>query len=71
MWTPIKPKFTEECILLTATKYPEGWSYNSWLVIGSGNDSWYLDLYTIDGREWGGIDDLSAHLYQVVDIPKI
>lgn len=72
-WTPIKPKFKKECLLLTASKYKEHWEYKSWSIVecdDMDNGGWYFALCDIDGDEWGDIDDLKADLYKVISLPK-
>ncbi len=73
MWTPIKPKFKKECILLTASKSitkSDVWYYSSWLIQKVNVDGqWYWGRCTLDGKEWGDINDLSADLYRVINIP--
>lgn len=71
-WVNIKPKFNKECLLLTVSFYGNTTYYNSWWItkcedIESGG--WYWGLCTIDGEEWGDINDLSADLYKTVNIP--
>jgi hypothetical protein len=72
MWTPVKPKFKKECLLLTASKIRDEWSFNSWWVrkVEDGDGMWFMELCTIDGDEWGELSDLDAEFYKVVGIPK-
>ncbi len=73
MWTPIQPKFKKECLLLTASKWKDQWHYNSWWIVKCDNmetGGWYWGLCTIDGEEWGAMDELSVDLYKVINIPK-
>lgn len=71
-WTPIKPNFKRECLLLTTSKYKEIWYYRSWWIkkLDDDEDKWYWGLCDIDGDEWGCMDDLDADLYKVISLPK-
>lgn len=75
-WTKDKPAFTEECILLTATKINDAWDYSSWLIIvvdGIGeNDQpgWYYGLCDMSGEEWGDWADFKADLYLKMPLLK-
>ncbi len=71
MWTPIKPKFKKECLLLTASKWKDEWTYNSWWVrkVEDGDGKWFMELCTIDGDEWGELEELEADIYRVINIP--
>lgn len=70
-WVNYKPKFKKECLLLTATFYREELECKAWLIKKvEGFDGWYWGWLTIEGEEYGDIDDLSADLYKTVNIPK-
>jgi hypothetical protein len=77
-WSGTKPEFTEECILITATKYAnkEHWDYNSWLIVKqdgeteTGEYGWYYALCDIDGEEWGDLADLTAKKYLTMPLLK-
>lgn len=71
-WTPIKPKFKRECLLLTASKSSKGvWYFHSWEISKINSDEgWYFGLCDLDGEEYGAIDDFNADLYKVISLPK-
>lgn len=70
-WLTTKPTFTEECILITASKVRDKWDYNFWLIekLDDMEDKWYWGILCPDGDEWGDISDLEAEKYLV--IPKL
>lgn len=71
-WLTTKPTFTEECILVTASKIRDKWDYQFWLIEkldNITNDGWYWGILCPDGEEWGPLEDLEAERYLV--IPKL
>lgn len=71
-WVRYKPKFKEECLMLTASKHKNEWFYNAWWIreVDGDDGGWYWGLCTIDGEEWGDVNDLSADLYKIINIPS-
>lgn len=68
-WVSEKPDFKEECIVLTATWIQNDWEYNAYLIkridTVTNEDGFYLGWCTLDGEEYGDLNDLHADLYQV------
>lgn len=66
-WTTEKPEITDECVLLTATKWAGATDYKlftfEWLK-DSGER--YLALCDEDGFHWGDYEDLEADFYAVI-----
>jgi hypothetical protein len=75
-WSKRKPKFTEECIMLSASKYKGEWDYHSWLILKvdgedeNGKLGWYWGLHDIDGQEWGAWEDHVAEKYMTLPLLK-
>jgi hypothetical protein len=76
-WSSKKPKFTEECILLTAYKnHRKEWDYRSWLIVKvdgedeNGKLGWYWGLCEMDGEEWGALDDMKQDKYMTIPFLK-
>ncbi len=69
-WSPTKPEWTEDCVLITATWWKDHWEYKLWEVRKMNpefsNDGWYWGLCESDGEEWGDIADLTADLYRIL-----
>lgn len=70
-WSDTKPKFTEECILLTASwigrKDAGYWDYHSLLVLKTEDDNGYW-LHDMWGEDWGDLADLSAAKYMTIPL---
>ncbi len=68
MWTTTKPEFKEDCVLIAASKIGEHWDYSLFIIQKEHSDEgWYWGIFTGDGEEWGDINDLEAHLYQIIE----
>lgn len=67
-WTKEKPVPTEECILLTASKWQESYEYEAFRIAKIDfEDKWYWGLVDKYGDEWGAYEDLEADLYAVIE----
>lgn len=74
LWHSKKPKFKEDCILITADWHGWGsnhhWEYKlfeiKWFEAGEGC-YWSISQ---DGEEWGDIADLRADYYSVISPRK-
>lgn len=71
-WQYTKPEFTEECILITASKVRGKWHYNFWLIekLDDMEENWYWGILCPDGEEWGDLADLEAEKYLVIPMLK-
>lgn len=71
VWTPKKPEFKDECLLITANFIRKEWEYQifqiRWIDF---DDNAYLGWFTGIGEEYGDLKDLSAQLYQVQPLPE-
>lgn len=70
-WVKEKPKFQNDCLLLTAIWFKDHWEYECSeikYVEGYGEDgsAWYWGVFELDGEEWGDLADLKADLYKVI-----
>ena len=70
-WVTKKPKFNKECLVICASKFIDTWEYSLYQIkwIGLGNDL-YLGWLTIDGEEYGDLNDMKAEKYLVIDLLK-
>jgi hypothetical protein len=70
-WSNKKPDFTQECILITATKNRKDWDYRAWLIIKiTGPGGWYWGLCEMDGEEWGDLNDMLQDKYLTMPLLK-
>jgi hypothetical protein len=68
-WKKSKPKFTENCLLLTAVKFRGKYEYQLFEITRVNfGDGWYWGIFTSDGDEWGDIADFKADLYCVLPL---
>lgn len=71
MWQNTKPEFNKECLLLTACFLPGGWEFQTWWIKKLiSDDGWYWGWCNTEGDEYGDIADLTAELYQVIELPQ-
>jgi hypothetical protein len=64
IWTKKKPKFKEECLLITACKIQSEWEYTIFQIKKLYFDEhWYWGILNGDGEEWGDLADLEATMY--------
>jgi hypothetical protein len=70
-WVNKKPKFKNECLLLVVSFHGDERYYNAyWIKKEEFDGKWYWGCFTIDGDEWGDLNDLTADLYKTVNIPN-
>jgi hypothetical protein len=68
-WVTQKPEFTEECLLITATKYRDEWEYTAYQIKKVYDDEkWYMGWLTGDGEEYGDLEDLESDKYLVMPL---
>jgi hypothetical protein len=67
-WLTEKPKIDKECIVITAHKWNNRWTYTLYTVEKvDGEGGWYWGLIAEDGAEWGDIADLAAEKYLILE----
>lgn len=78
-WSKVKPKFKEDCVLITANwfKWDGGyWDYTLFEIKRTegynDNDepTWYWGIYERGGDEWGDLADLKADKYLLLPLLK-
>lgn len=75
-WSRRRPKFTEQCLLITGRKFNNQWNYFSFLILRvdgedeNGKLGWYWGLHDMDGQEWGAWEDHVASKYYTMPLLK-
>jgi hypothetical protein len=70
-WSTSKPEFTEDCVLVTASKIRGQYEYSVWIIkMVDFGDGQYMAWLTGDGEEYGDLKDLSADQYLVLQKPQ-
>lgn len=66
-WTKEKPVFTEDCVLIAASKMKDFWDYVTYIIKKTNNgDGEYWGWFTGYGEEYGDIEDMHADLYLIL-----
>lgn len=69
-WVNEKPKFNEDCVLITADNINGLWEYRSWIIKWTNNgDGPYLGWFNGNGDEYGDLSDLKADRYFILSEP--
>jgi hypothetical protein len=68
-WVTEKPEFNEECLLITAHYFWEGWEYTVYQIKKVVCDEgWYMGWLEGDGAEYGDLEDLKAEKYLIMPL---
>lgn len=69
-WTSEKPKFKDDCVLVTADNINGFWEYKTWIIkLVNHGDGPYMGLLDGYGDEYGDIDDLQSEKYLIIPEP--
>ena len=68
VWLSEKPEFTEDVIVILAHKIGMRYEYSSYEVVwySPDFDSCYWAWLTLDGDEYGDIEDMQADKYMII-----
>lgn len=66
-WVKEKPKFIDECLLITGSLINGFWEYSTWQIKKVEHEGkWYLGWLTGEGEEYGDVEDLKADKYLIL-----